>query len=234
MKNRNADPAGHKNACERVATRFHSRVLRGYVASKLRTDPVYAAVYELTRASAEPLLDVGCGLGLLAFYLRERGFQNPIIGLDRDPRKIREANRIAEAFYEDLDFREQDLREQLPPFAGIITVLDVLHYLAPSEQKNLLGRFVERVAPGAILVLRDCPRDSGLRYWLTYLAEKFAQAISWNMAVPLHFPSGESIFENFPPNEFTRNSHPLWGATPFNNHLFTFRRHAHAVARVAE
>jgi SAM-dependent methyltransferase len=234
MKNRNSNPAGHEEACARIAARFHSRLLRRYVASKLRTDPVYLAVYELMRASAEPVLDIGCGVGLLAFYLRERGFQNPIIGLDRDLRKIREANRVAGAGYEELVFRDQDVEEPSLPFSGNIAVLDLLHYLPPAHQKKLLGRLAGCVAGGAVLVLRDCPRNQGTRFWLTYLTEKFAQIISWNVTAPLYFPSRESIYENFSAEKFNGHDTPLWGATPFNNHLFIFRRHAHAVVPVAE
>jgi 2-polyprenyl-3-methyl-5-hydroxy-6-metoxy-1,4-benzoquinol methylase len=229
MKNRKE----HEEASRRLAARFKSRFLHGYVASKLRTDPAYPAVYELMRSLREPLLDVGCGLGLLCFYLRERGVRNPIVGLDGDARKIREAQRISSA-YQELDFRKQDLRKHLPPFSGNVAVLDVLHYLTPPEQKSLLASLAERVAPGAVLVLRDCPRDPGARYWLTYLAEKFTQIISWNVAAPIHFPSRESVTNSFSPNEFVRDLQPLWGATPFNNHLFIFRRHPSAVAPVAE
>ena len=228
MKNPETDLAAHKSACARVAARFRSRILRSYVASKLRTDPAYPAVFQLVHGSAQPLLDVGCGVGLVAFYLRERGFQNPITGLDRDGRKIRQAKAIAETNYDGLDFREGDVREKPLPFSGNIAILDLLHYLPPPDQQALLLRLADGVADGAVLVLRDCPRSSGGRFWLTYLAEKFAQLISWNVAAPLYFPSSESINENFPPNEFSRENHPLWGATPFNNHLFIFRRHARA------
>lgn len=234
MKNRNGDVTAHESACASVASRFHSRLLRGYVARKLRTDPVYPAVYELMHASAEPVLDVGCGVGLLAFYLRERGFQNPIIGLDRDSRKIREANRIARALYNELLFRDQDAQELSLPFSGNIALLDLLHYLPPTNQKILLLRLADRVANGGVLVLRDCPRDPGIRYWLTYLAEKFGQRISWNVATPLYFPSRTSIRENFRNEDFSSETKPLWGGTPFNNHLFIFRRSAGAVAPVAE
>ena len=113
-------------------------------------------------------------------------------------------------------------------------ILDVLHYLSPvADQKVLLARLAERVAPVRHLILCDCPRDFGLRYWSTYLAEKFTQIISWNVAAPIHFPSRASIFENFSPNEFTHDLQPLWGATPFNNHLFIFRRHPSAVVVLA-
>ena len=229
MKNRN----DHDEACRRVTARFQSRFLRHYVSRKIRSDPAYPAVYESVRSSQNRLLDVGCGVGLLGFYLRERGFENPIIGLDRDARKIRTAQQIAAA-YPEMDLRARDLRDGLPEFSGAIAMLDVLHYLPPADQNNLLLRVAERIAPGAMLVLRDCPRDPGLRYAATFLAEKFAQLISWNMSAPLHFPSRDSVLKNFPPNEFTHDIKPLWGATPFNNHLFTFQRPTSAAAALAE
>jgi 2-polyprenyl-3-methyl-5-hydroxy-6-metoxy-1,4-benzoquinol methylase len=219
MKNR----IEHEKACDRVARRFQSRLLYQYVARKLRSDPAYPAAYNSIHSSPEPLLDVGCGLGLLGFYLRERGFENPIIGLDRDLRKIRAAQQIA-ANYTQMELHAQDVRGTLTGFRGNIAVIDVLHYLTPSDQSDLLAGLAERVAPDAVLILRDCPRDGGWRYLATFMAEKFAQLISWNVSTPLHFPDRESILKNFAPNEFEREVRPLWGTTPFNNHLFTFRR----------
>ncbi|MEP6686334.1 MAG: class I SAM-dependent methyltransferase, partial [Verrucomicrobiota bacterium] len=113
--------------------------------SKLWTDPAYPAVFELVRDSREPLVDVGCGLGLLGFYLRERAFEPPIIGLDFDERKIRRATEIGSANYRQLEFRQQDIREEVPPCRGNIAILDVLHYLSPSDQKTLLMRLKGRV-----------------------------------------------------------------------------------------
>jgi len=229
MKNRNE----HDEACRRVTSRFRSHFLRQYVGRKIRSDPAYSAVYESVRASREPLLDIGCGLGLLGFYLRERGFENPIVGFDRDARKIRTAQEMAGA-YSGVDLRTQDLHNRLPEFSGTIAMLDVLHYLPPVDQSNLLFRVAEQIGPGAMLILRDCPCDGGIRYAATFLAEKFSQLISWNVSAPLYFPSRESVVENFSPNEFTRDVKPLWGSTPFNNHLFTFRRRASAAVATAE
>lgn len=234
MKIQMGAPASHEQACARVAARFQSRLLRHYAANKMRSDPVYPAVYKLMSASPEPLLDVGCGVGLLGFYLRERGFQNPIIGLDRDARKIRQAKQIAGASYEALEFQGADVRKSLPPFSGNVALLDVLHYLPGANQKALLAHLAECVTGGAALVLRDCPRDGTARFWVTCLAEKFAQGISWNIAAPLYFPTRESIRENFPAGRFAENTTSLWGRTPFNNYLFIFRRHARAIAPAAE
>ncbi|MGH7935523.1 MAG: hypothetical protein ACREF8_00755, partial [Chthoniobacterales bacterium] len=104
----------------------------------------------------------------------------------------------------------------------------------PDEQVQLLERLVPRVAPGGMLVIRDCPRDENPRFWLTFLAERFAQTTTWIVAAPLHFPTRERICSPFSPNEFSRSVEPLWGRTPFNNHLFIFRRRAAAAVPAGE
>jgi 2-polyprenyl-3-methyl-5-hydroxy-6-metoxy-1,4-benzoquinol methylase len=230
MENRRDDLNKHEPACARVAVRFPQRWLRGYVRSKLRRDPIYAAAYELFRGSEEPILDIGCGLGLLAFYLRERGCSQPILGLDVDARKIRQGSGIAAAAYRDIDLRHHDVREPIPAFSGNVALFDVLHYLPLAVQTSLLGRLSRCVAPGGLLVIRDCPRDNTPRFWMTCVAEKFAQAVSWNLNTPLHFPSRGQIAEAFNESEFERESRPLAGKLPFNNHLFIFLRHASATA----
>ena len=217
---------GHEAACARVAAQFSQRWLRGYVASKLRRDPVYPAAYELFSGSDEPILDVGCGVGLLAFYLRERGCRQPILGLDIDERKIRQGTPIARQRYKDVDLRIQDVQGPIPAFSGTVALFDVLHYLPLARQTALLSHLAQCVAPAGSLVIRDCPRDNGPRFWMTWAAEKFAQAISWNLNTSLHFPTRERINDAFSEIEFERESRPLWGRSPFNNHLFIFRRRA--------
>jgi 2-polyprenyl-3-methyl-5-hydroxy-6-metoxy-1,4-benzoquinol methylase len=224
MENGRSDVSEHESACARVAAKFPQLWLRRYVGSKLRRDPVFRAAYELFWGSDEPILDIGCGLGLLAFYLRERGCRQPILGLDVDDRKIRQGNAIAAGRYEDVDLRHQDVLKAVPDFSGNVALFDMLHYLPLAEQTCLLAHLAKCVPPGDRLVIRDCPRDNGPRFWMTYLAEKFTQAVSWNLNAPFHFPSREEIAAAFDENEFARENRPLWGITPFNNQLFVFRR----------
>jgi SAM-dependent methyltransferase len=231
MKNPLLSSPAHRAACTRVAGHFRMGWLRNYVVSKLWSDPAYPAVYELLQNTREPLLDVGCGLGLLGFYLRERAFEQPIAGLDFDERKIRKAVKIGASGYRGLEFRRHDIRTETSPFCGNIAILDALHYLAPNDQKTLLVRLRTQVAPDGLLILREAPRDGSTRYWLTYLAEVFTQRIKWSVATPLHFPSRKSICENFDTDEFSFEGKPLWGGTPFNNQLFVFQRRSAAVAQ---
>jgi 2-polyprenyl-3-methyl-5-hydroxy-6-metoxy-1,4-benzoquinol methylase len=226
METLKGNVAEHENACARVATQFRSKWLRHYVRGKLRSDRIFPAAYELLRSSTEPILDVGCGVGLLAFYLRERACPQPVLGLDVDARKIRYGSRIAADHYRDIEFRFQDIQAALPNFSGNVALFDVLHYLPVEEQQALLQHLADCVAPGGFLIIRDCPRERRLRYSITWFAEKFAQAISWNISGALHFPSRRSINDVFGAAHFDRETRPLWGASPFNNHIFIFRRRA--------
>jgi 2-polyprenyl-3-methyl-5-hydroxy-6-metoxy-1,4-benzoquinol methylase len=224
METLRRNAAEHENACARVAGQFSQRWLRNYVRGKLRRDRIYQAAYELLRSSDSPILDVGCGVGLLAFYLRERACRQPVLGLDVDVRKIRYGAAIAGGRYRDVDLRCHDVGKTIPDFSGNVALFDVLHYLPPRKQTALLTHLAECVEPGGMLIIRDCPRETRPRYWITWLAEKFAQTISWNLDTTLHFPSRASINDVFGAAEFERESRPLWGVSPFNNHIFIFRR----------
>jgi 2-polyprenyl-3-methyl-5-hydroxy-6-metoxy-1,4-benzoquinol methylase len=224
MKN-GSSASAHEEACVRVAARFEERWLRIYVNWKLRADPIYLTAFELFRNSGQPLVDIGCGVGLLAFYLRERNFLAPISGLDRDGRKIERANSVAHGICQDVEFIEQDVCQPIMQTGNVI-LFDVLHYLPPDEQSRLLERLAAHLAPGQLLVIRDCPQDGNVRFWLTAWAERFAQTTTWNIKVPLHFPPRERILAVFSEDQFSRTVEPLWGRMPFNNHLFIFRRRA--------
>ena len=224
MENPTSDIREHEDACTRVAGQFREPWLRMYARGKLRRDRVYTTAYELINSSNKPILDVGCGLGLLAFYLRERKCAQPVLGLDVDARKIGYGATIAAAHYENVELRFQDVQSAIPHFSGNVALFDVLHYLPRAAQSALLSHLAGCVAPGGFLMIRDCPRDRRPRFWMTWLAEKFAQAISWNINRTLHFPSRSSIDDAFDAAEFERETRPLWGSLPFNNHVFIFRR----------
>lgn len=230
MKNRD-----HERACDRVSALFPQRWLRRYVGRKLRTDPAFPAAFDLFTQNDAPITDIGCGVGLLAAYLRERKCRQPITGIDRDPRKIALAREIAaRARYRDVNFRERDVTQGAPEFGSNIALVDVLHYLPSDQQLSLLIEIAQHLPTGGIVAIRDAPRACSARFLFTYAGEKFAQAISWNVAAPLNFPTRRSLHQAFVPSEFDAQSRPLWGRTPFYNHLFIFRRRSCVTASVPE
>jgi SAM-dependent methyltransferase len=206
----------------RLALRFYHPWLCGYVYGKLRLDPIFAAAFQLLQDTAFPVLDVGCGLGLFEFYLRERGFIAPLTGIDFDVRKIRWARHVASRAYPDIVFHEGDAMEAGGDH-GHIVIFDVLHYLDEAGQSRLLERVAARVAPGAYCLIRDTPRSANWRFRVTQFEESWSRATRWLKSGVAHYPSIDAITAPFAERGFSVAVRPLWGRTPFNSHLFVFQ-----------
>ncbi|MFT4177708.1 MAG: class I SAM-dependent methyltransferase [Luteolibacter sp.] len=205
----------------RIAALYPKHSHRYYTASKLRTDPLYQAVWKELRDSHLPLLDLGCGLGLLAFYLRENGLDFPIHGLDYDTGKIVCANAaIPRSGFSHLSFSHHDAREGLPEHHGNVTILDILQFFTPDEQRTLLTQAAERLAPNGKLVIRSGLRDDSRRFRITVWGDLLAKGTFWMKAAPTHYPTAEDFRTILSPFGKVSIS-PLWGKTPFNNHLIT-------------
>lgn len=209
---------------QKIAALFPGRWERHYAAAKLRTDPLYRALEKELSRSHMPLLDLGCGLGLLAFFLREKGIEVPIHGLDYDMRKITMATQAAEiSGTRDLSFSHHDARSGLPEHQGNVSILDILQFFTPPEQETLLTLAASRVCPGGKLVIRSGLRDDSMRFKITVLGDLLAKATFWMKAAPTHYPTAGDFQRILAPFGSVVIS-PLWGGTPFNNHLIVLSR----------
>lgn len=215
--------AREQSILERVPRHFRSRWLQGYARGKLRSDPVYRASFERLGGSSLPLLDLGCGTGLHAFYLRERGFAPPILGIDVDRAKIAAGQAICAAHYPGVELRVGE-GEALPEFSGNVAMLDVLHYFPGHAQPAVLASLAARVAPGGWCIIRTTPRDGSWRFRMTQVEEWLARCTAWMQRPALEFPTLELVAAAFPEAQFEREISPLWGRTPFNSWLLAFRR----------
>ena len=216
-------PAARAAAIERIVARFRRWRHRRYVRGKLRWDPLFEAIAPLLAGSPRPLLDIGCGLGLLGQYLRECGARMRYLGVDPDGAKIEEARAAAMAGALDIDFATLDA-SSLPAFGGDVALIDVLHYLPADLQRLALANAASRVVPGGLLVIRNVLRDDSWRYRLTVAEERFAAALGWMRFATGHFPRREDIESPLASLGFDVSVEPLWGATPFNSYLIVARR----------
>lgn len=212
----------NRDVAKRVSARYGSDFLARYVDWKIGLDPVYEAVRQALGESERPLLDIGCGAGVLAFYLRESGYGAPVTGLDLDRGKIERARRVGRN-YEGVEFETKRV-EEIDEIPGHVTLLDVVHYLEDEGQVRLLTSIASRVRPGAIVLLRETLADGSWRARVTWLEEVFARATGWMRTTTINFPTLEDIDRCFPEEEFTREATPLWGRTPFNSHLLKYVR----------
>ena len=221
-----ADPdAAHRAAARRVAQRFRRRsYARGYAGSKLRLDPVYRAAAESFAGAPLALLDIGCGMGLLGLYLHERGICDAYLGVDIDPRKLREGKAALAAGPSSLRLDAGDAT-RMPPHRGHVALLDVLHYLPFESQAHALREAAERVAAGGALVIRTCLADGSWRFRATQAEEWLLHAAGWMRRDGTRFiPRREQVEAPLRDAGLAVASRPLWGATPFNSYLFVAKR----------
>lgn len=209
-------------ARRRIAARFATRSMRGYANGKLARDPAYPQAAALLRDNARPLLDIGCGIGLLGAYLRESGLGMPYVGIDLDERKIVAARAGVASHYHDVRVEQADAR-RLATFAGDVAMLDVLHYLGAADQQSLLAAAAARVAPGGLLLIRNVLREASWRFRVTVWEEKLLHAVGWQPPA-LHFPDRAEVEKTLQAAGLQTEAHPLWGRTPFNSWLVLGRR----------
>lgn len=198
-----------------------------YVQSKLRTDPLYPGVLAALRGSTAPVLDLGCGLGLLAHALHGDGQRIGYRGVDIDTAKILRARRAADvAGLDDATFDVVDLAQGQPTHAGSVAILDVLQYLSLDAQRALLADCIAMLVPGARLVLRAALDDPGRRGRTTRITDRLAHAVGWMQAIPKAYPDGDAMRAQFDAAGLQSTFEPLYGNTPFNHWLIVAARPA--------
>lgn len=212
------------NQLKLIAQRYPGRWLQGYVRGKLGSDPVYAAAAHEIGMYAAPVLDIGCGIGLFAHYLRATGCNPEYFGLDLDAHKINLAQSAADKDSA-IHFAHRSC-ETLPAWRGHVVMLDILHYLTADLQQSVLRSASQRVAPGACLVIRSVLRDGSWRFAVTRVEEIFMQSIRWMRYGVQHYPGPEELHDSLTASGLNVEIRPLWGRTPFASYLIVARRPA--------
>ena len=196
-----------------------------YIRSKLSTDPLYPGVLGALRGSTAPLLDLGCGLGLLAHALRHDGQSMPYHGVDNDADKIARATAAADRTeLASTRFAYVDLAHHLPEHAGSVAILDVLQYLPAPAQRHLLENVIAMLTPGARLVIRTGLVDGSRRGLVSRIGDRAANLIGWMQSTPRCYPSADGLRAIVEGAGLQMAIEPLWGRTPFNNWLVVAQR----------
>ena len=205
---------------QHIVSRYDGHLQRCYVRSKLATDPVYAASSAVLAGSALPLLDIGCGIGLLGQYLHTQGHRAPYVGLDHDERKIAAGQRAAQraGLAAAIQLRCADAHD-LPAMQGHVALLDVLHYLPAPAQLTLLQQATRHLAPQGRLIIRNVLREPNWRFQATRIEEFFLQVSGWIPGGAQHYPDADEIRRPLEAAGLAIRIESLNGHTPFNSYL---------------
>ena len=191
-----------------------------YTRTKLGSDPLYPGVLQALRGSEAPLLDLGCGLGLLAHALRLDGQTMAYRGVDNDAAKIKRARNVAgKSDLAHTAFDVVDLAQGPPVHQGSVAILDVLQYLDAAAQRTLIGEAINMLTPGARLVIRTALGDSSRRGQTSRITDRLANLIGWMQSRPKCYPDVDAMRTRFVEAGLQTTFSPLYGNTPFNNWL---------------
>ncbi|MDQ3206249.1 MAG: class I SAM-dependent methyltransferase [Pseudomonadota bacterium] len=189
-----------------------------YSRTKLGSDPLYPGVADALRGTRAPLLDMGCGLGLLAHTLHADGIELDYRGVDSDAGKIARATRAAaRAGLAHAHFEAVDLTRVLPAHRGSVAILDVLQFIPPLAQARALDAAIAMLVPGSRLVIRTGLDDGSGRARITLAVDVFSRVLGWMNAAPRHYPMRDELLSRLRSAGLEVEMTALYGNTPFNN-----------------
>ena len=212
-----------RSLVERTAGRYADlgRFHRRFVRAKLLRDPVYAAIVKGdTLPGQGTLVDLGCGRGILLAVLRESGSALRLIGIERGP----SAEVARQALGDGTRVVRGELRDVTVPDCDAATLLDVLHYLEPAAQEELLSRVARVLRPGGVLVIRDADAGAGWRFVAVRIAERLASVLRGAPLQTLHYRSEQEWSALLRMAGLSVSSRPMGDGTPFANVLLVGRK----------
>jgi 2-polyprenyl-3-methyl-5-hydroxy-6-metoxy-1,4-benzoquinol methylase len=172
-----------------------------------------------------PLLDIGCGIGLLGQYLHAQGCLPQYLGVDHDPRKIAAGRRaLGRAGLESLLQLHCADGTSEESVQGHVALLDVLHYLPEVRQRALLDYAIHHLAPGGMLIVRNVLREPNWRYQVTRVAEFFLRISGWMRIGAQHYPSADELRAPLEAAGLRVAIRPLHGHMPYNIYLVVAQR----------
>lgn len=143
------------------------------------------SVMDLLLPDEGRILDIGCGFGLFAAYFGQTQPRREILGLDPNERRIKMAEHVASSLgLHQHKFIAADARDARVkgPFAAAY-VLDVMHHIPREDQKALLARLRDLLAPRGVLIVKDITTEPyfGLKFteWLDRAMVGFDEPLAY-------------------------------------------------------
>lgn len=213
----------------RSAGRFAWHFARG----KLGGDPVFAGMLQhgLLPENAR-IVDIGCGQGLLASWLRsaremyEQGnwpahwpkapAPVSIHGIELMPRDVERARR---ALGDAARFTVGDMCRVDFGKADAVVILDVLHYVDIDAQNDVLRRVRDALAPSGTLILRVGDASGGLPFKFSVLVDHIVTFMRGHRNSRLYcrpLSAWQAVLADL---GFTVTTMPMNKGTPFANIL---------------
>lgn len=174
---------------------FKGPVLEWYLRVKYRLEGSYNLFHDLVPKTGK-VIDLGCGYGFMSYALALSSENRSVLGIDYDFGKI-EVAKNCPVVPANLAFDHGDVTTYPYGEADTFIVSDVMHYLVPEEQVNLLNNMAAKLLPGGKIIVRDGDSSKQERHKGTKLTEVFSTGTGFNKTKnELHYLS-KDLIEDF-------------------------------------
>ncbi len=175
---------------------YKGPVLEWYMRIKMKMEKSYRIFHEMIPLDAS-ITDIGCGYGPLCYMLGALSKKRVILGIDYDNEKIEIASN-GYSVNAGICFKTADVTECEIAASDVFILNDILHYLPLASQEKLLGKCVERMNDGGMVIVRDGDSGKGDNHRITRLSEWFSiNLIGFNKAVQAPCFTDSSQFERW-------------------------------------
>ncbi|MEO6231055.1 MAG: 1-acyl-sn-glycerol-3-phosphate acyltransferase [Ferruginibacter sp.] len=146
--------------------------LEWYMKIKVSLEKNYQLFHDLLPKQGD-LLDIGCGYGFMSYMLYFTSPQRNITGVDYDEEKIKTANGCFDKTDHINFYAANALEFPFEKYDGIV-IADVLHYLQPDAQKQLVEKCLRHLNPNGTIIIREGDADLTKRHFGTRVTEYFS------------------------------------------------------------
>jgi 1-acyl-sn-glycerol-3-phosphate acyltransferase len=157
---------------------YKGPVLEWYLRIKYKLEEGYQLFHELIPPCGR-VVDLGCGYGFITFALGLSSSKREIFGIDYDEEKIKVAQECP-VRPKNIAFAQSDVVNAEYGCADVFLISDVLHYLTPEEQQQVLTKMANHLNEGGRIIIRDGDRAKEERHKGTLLTEFFSTGIGFN------------------------------------------------------
>lgn len=188
---------------------YKGPVLEWYMRIKTKLEKNYQVFHELVPQQGK-ILDIGCGYGFMSYMLSFTSAQRQITGIDYDEDKIDTANNCFSKTAM-INFVHSDVMGFEFERYDAIILADMLHYLKPEEQKQVIKKCIDNLNAGGMIIIRDGDADKAAQHKKTKLTEYFStRVLGFNKTSDegLDFLSGSMIRKIAAENNLTCSEVP--------------------------
>lgn len=185
---------------------YKGPILEWYCRIKVKLEDNYR-YFESQLPKKGKIVDLGCGYGFLPLMLGMMGREREITGVDYDEEKISIASNCYSKSNK-IRFEQADVTSYELSAADAFIISDILHYLQPQDQINLIERCVNNLNPNGVMIIRDADADKHKRHRGTKYTEFFSTNSGFNKTSKegLHFTSAKLISDTLDKFSFLKYS----------------------------